>query len=79
MRKIVFLLTALCLSMSAWSQDGLVYWSQADGYKFDFDLDGTVDFSLPTQTTDKAISQVFVFDGAVGVVTALHGVYFLII
>lgn len=55
MRKIVFLLTALCLSMSAWSQDGLVYWSQADGYKFDFDLDGTVDFSLPTQTTDKAI------------------------
>ena len=62
MRKIVFLLTALCLSMSAWSQDGLVYWSQADGYKFDFDLDGTVDFSLPTQTTDKAISQVFVFD-----------------
>ena len=42
MRKIVFLLTALCLSMSAWSQDGLVYWSQADGYKFDFDLDGTV-------------------------------------
>ena len=59
MRKIVFLLTALCLSMSAWSQDGLVYWSQADGYKFDFDLDGTVDFSLPTQTTDKAISQVF--------------------
>lgn len=53
MRKIVFLLTALCLSMSAWSQDGLVYWSQADGYKFDFDLDGTVDFSLPTQTTDK--------------------------
>ena len=62
MRKIVFLLTALCLSMSAWSQDGLVYWSQAAGYKFDFDLDGTVDFSLPTQTTDKAISQVFVFD-----------------
>ena len=62
MRKIVFLLSALCLSMSAWSQDGLVYWSQADGYKFDFDLDGTVDFSLPTQTTDKAISQVFVFD-----------------
>ena len=40
----------------------MVYWSQADGYKFDFDLDGTVDFSLPTQTTDKAISQVFVFD-----------------
>ena len=40
--------------MSAWSQDGLVYLSQADGYKFDFDLDGTVDFSLPTQTTDKA-------------------------
>ena len=32
------------------------------GNKFDFDLDGTVDFSLPTQTTDKAISQVFVFD-----------------
>ncbi len=62
MRKIVFLLTALCLSMSAWSQDGLVYWSQADGYKFDFDLDGTVDFSLPTQTTDKAISQVFVLN-----------------
>ena len=52
MRKIVFLLTALCLSMSAWSQDGLVYWSKADGYKFDFDLDGTVDFSIPTQTTD---------------------------
>lgn len=60
--KNCLLLTALCLSMSAWSQDGLVYWSQADGYKFDFDLDGTVDFSLPTQTTDKAISQVFVFD-----------------
>ena len=48
--------------MSACSQDGMVNWSQADGYKFDFDLDGTVDFSLPTQTTDKAISQVFVFD-----------------
>lgn len=62
MRKIVFLVMPLCLSISAWSQDGLVYWSQADGYKFDFNLDGEVDLSLPTQTADKAISQVFVFD-----------------
>ncbi len=62
MRKIIFLVMSLCLSISAWSQDGLVYWSQADGYKFDFNLDGEVDLSLPTQTADKAISQVFVFD-----------------
>lgn len=62
MRKIIFLVMSLCLSVGAWSQDGLVYWSQADGYKFDFNLDGEIELSLPTQTTDKAISQVFVFD-----------------
>lgn len=62
MKKIIFLVVSLCISMSMWSQDGLVYWSQAEGYKFDFDLDGEIDLSLPTQTTDKAISQVFVFD-----------------
>ena len=62
MKKIIFLVMSVCLSISAWSQEGLVYWSQADGYKFDFNLDGEVELSLPTQTTDKPISQVFVFD-----------------
>lgn len=62
MKKFFFLFASLCLAMSMFAQNGLVYWSQADGYKFDFNLDGKIDLSVPTQTTDKTISQVFVFD-----------------
>ena len=62
MKKIFFLLFSLSLTMSMYSQDGLVYWSQSEGYSFDFDLDGKIDLTLPTQTKDRAISDIYVFD-----------------
>lgn len=62
MKKLTFLVVACFMAVFAYGQDGIVYWSAADGYKFDFDLDGKVDLTIPTQTKDIPIAEVFVFD-----------------
>lgn len=62
MKKFVFLLSALFISAMAYSQDGLAYWSNAEGWKFDFDADGVIDMQFPNKTADKEIAEVFVLD-----------------
>lgn len=50
------------MAVFAYGQDGIVYWSNEGGYKFDFDLDGKIDLEVPTQTKDLPIAEVFVYD-----------------
>ena len=64
MKKLI-LATLACLMavfMYAQKSDGIVYWSYGAGYQFDFDLDGKIDLTVPTQTKDLQISEVFVYD-----------------
>ena len=54
MKKLI-LATLACLMavfMYAQKSDGIVYWSYGAGYQFDFDLDGKIDLTVPTQTKD---------------------------
>lgn len=62
MKKLTFLFVACFMALFAYGQDGIVYWSNEDGYKFDFDLDGKVDLAIPTQTKDIPIAEIFIFD-----------------
>lgn len=62
MKKLTLLVLACFMAVCAYSQDGIVYWSYQDGYKFDLNLDGKVDLTIPTQTKDLPIAEVFVFD-----------------
>lgn len=64
MKKLVLaaLACSMAVSMYAQKSDGIVYWSYEAGYQFDFDLDGKIDLTVPTQTKDIQISEVFVYD-----------------
>lgn len=64
MKKFVLAVLAcsMAVSMNAQKPDGIVYWSHEAGYQFDLDLDGKIDLTVPTQTKDIEISEVFVYD-----------------
>lgn len=62
MKKIVFLTCVFLLNVMAYGQDGIAYWSNNEGWKFDFDADGTIDLQFPNRTADKEITEVFVLD-----------------
>ena len=59
---LVFLVSLMTVFSYGQNKDGIVYWSAEAGYQFDFDLDGKIDLTVPTQTKDVAISEVFVYD-----------------
>lgn len=59
---LVFLVSLMTVFSYGQNKDGIVYWSSEAGYQFDFDLDGKIDLTVPTQTKDVAISEVFVYD-----------------
>ncbi len=62
MKKLTLGLMACLMSFGSYAQDGIVYWSNEAGYQFDFDLDGKIELTIPTQTKDIPISEVFVYD-----------------
>ena len=64
MKNLVLAVLACTMAVFTYAQksDGIVYWSYEAGYQFDFDLDGKIDLTVPTQTKDVAIAEVFVYD-----------------
>ena len=49
---LVFLVSLMTVFSYGQNKDGIVYWSAEAGYQFDFDLDGKIDLTVPTQTKD---------------------------
>ena len=64
MKNLVLAVLACTMAVFTYAQksDGIVYWSYEAGYHFDFDLDGKIDLTVPTQTKDVPIAEVFVYD-----------------
>lgn len=64
MKNLVLAALACTMAVFTYAQksDGIVYWSYEAGYQFDFDLDGKIDLTVPTQTKDVPIAEVFVYD-----------------
>ena len=64
MKNLVLAVLACTMAVFTYAQksDGIVYWSYEAGYQFDFDLDGKIDLTVPTQTKDVPIAEVFVYD-----------------
>ena len=64
MKNLVLAVLACTMAVFTYAQksDGIVYWSYEVGYQFDFDLDGKIDLTVPTQTKDVPIAEVFVYD-----------------
>lgn len=54
MKNLVLAVLACTMAVFTYAQksDGIVYWSYEAGYHFDFDLDGKIDLTVPTQTKD---------------------------
>ena len=66
MKNLVLAVLACTMAVFTYAQksDGIVYWSYEAGYHFDFDLDGKIDLTVPTQTKDVPIAEVFVYDAS---------------
>ena len=67
MKNLVLAVLACTMAVFTYAQksDGIVYWSYEAGYQFDFDLDGKIDLTVPTQTKDVPIAEVFVCDAKI--------------
>lgn len=59
MKNLVLAVLACTMAVFTYAQksDGIVYWSYEAGYHFDFDLDGKIDLTVPTQTKRRADSR----------------------